>query len=291
MSVQKIKLDPDTIHKIILRYAVFINGVTRPFATLNNHRITEVEQDRLLHFFICATVFDDFFESNAYSHEELEKMSFHPEKFYPKNEYEILFIASNKILTRYAIHKPGYLETKRKVFDAEVESLKQRDSTITKDTLKEITYRKGGYSVLHSRYYLDLASDETQDRCWYQLGALIQLGNDLFDIHKDLQDGILTFPNQIRSTLELSQELTTQVLIYLKWVESLDANKKVKSKFKFITSVISALSYVGLDQLRSIELKHELLPNLNALSRKDLIVDMEKWNNRWRLLKHLYAVR
>ena len=285
---QNIQLPKVAVYKITSRYAIFHAIIAQPFIRLHHPKITDTEKERLLHFFICATLFDDFFDNPGYTLPQLERILLQPEACTPQHDLESLFIASNKRLSTYAILKPGYLNVKKSVYYAQVDSLKQMQPTITDEDLKEITYRKGGSSVLLSRYYLDVPSNAEEEQCWYQLGALIQLGNDIFDLFKDLQEGINTLANRSRSIHALKQELNIQAKTYHEALSRLNGATGVLRQIRFRTAIIYALSYTAIDQLQSLEKGNAVL-YFKCMNRKSLIVDMEKWSNRWRMLKYMYG--
>jgi len=96
-----------------------------------------------------------------------------------------------------------YKATLSNVHQAQKDSLKQFDQNISKEEIVDITLRKGGYSLLMCRHYIDLPISNELDKAWYQLGGIIQITNDIYDIHKDLQEGICTLPNSIKNVEEI----------------------------------------------------------------------------------------
>ena len=58
--------------------------------------------------------------------------------------------------------------------------------------LRRITYTKGAVSVVIYHQCLDEpASEQMLDTLFY-IGSLYQVGNDLFDLYKDVRDNIYT---------------------------------------------------------------------------------------------------
>jgi hypothetical protein len=65
-----------------------------------------------------------------------------------------------------------------------------------------------------------------------------------------------------------------------------EANKKINLTISLMG--ICALGLVAIHQLEKIEKEQATLPDLKTLSRKDLIIDMEKFSNIWQWLKTVY---
>lgn len=62
------------------------------------------------------------------------------------------------------------------------------------------------------------------------MGALIQLGNDIYDVYKDLHEGIHTLPNRMQKVKEIENELSTRMQEFKASVRSLavsDRKKKI----------------------------------------------------------------
>ena len=55
-----------------------------------------------------------------------------------------------------------------------------------------------------------------------------------------------------------------------------------------ILNVIAAFGYVALDNLKRLQENNSSLPAFETLPRKELIIDMEKNSNRFKLLKFTY---
>ncbi len=70
------------------------------------------------------------------------------------------------------------------------------DEKISKDDLFKITFAKGGISALILMQLLTSMPDEKQKRTIYELGAIMQLIDDITDMEEDLKIGISTLPNQ-----------------------------------------------------------------------------------------------
>ena len=285
-----LSLEPATIQKIEGRHAIFYNIIYKSFLGLYDRTPGDEEKMQLLYFVICVTLGDNFFDSNTYSREQLYQLAFYPEAYPSVNEVERFFIKYSILLNQYAASKPGYQHIIRELYQSQVDSLRQLDPTIPGETLAEITYRKGGYSILVSRFYLDLLENKSEELCWYQMGALIQLGNDIYDVYKDLHEGIHTLPNRMQKVKEIENELSTRMQEFKASVRSLAVSDCKKKKLLRRTAIIYALSFTALDQYKILENKFGDLPDLKTLPRSALIIDMELWRNRWTLMKYVISL-
>jgi hypothetical protein len=70
------------------------------------------------------------------------------------------------------------------------------DKSISKEDLMKITFAKGGISGLAVIFIMAPNIDEKIQKSIYELGAVLQLIDDISDIDEDLEIGIKTLPNQ-----------------------------------------------------------------------------------------------
>lgn len=66
----------------------------------------------------------------------------------------------------------------------------------SKEDLMKITYAKGGMSALVLMHLMAPTMNQKQRKAIYELGAVMQLIDDISDIKEDLKIGIRTLPNQ-----------------------------------------------------------------------------------------------
>lgn len=99
------------------------------------------------------------------------------------------------------------------------------DTTISKEELKKITFAKGGISALALMHLLAPSMNKQQRIAVYELGAVMQLIDDITDIKEDLKIGIRTLPNQRLLSFEELQELYFGTVNHLMDVCNMDPNK------------------------------------------------------------------
>ena len=69
------------------------------------------------------------------------------------------------------------------------------EEKVSKDILFKITFSKGGISALALTYLMVPKLNENEKKAIYELGAAMQLMDDISDIDEDLKSGIQTLPN------------------------------------------------------------------------------------------------
>ncbi|MFN5253976.1 MAG: hypothetical protein ACK5BD_07580, partial [Chitinophagaceae bacterium] len=77
------------------------------------------------------------------------------------------------------------------------------------------------------------------------------------------------------------------------FIQSLHQLPFEKSKINILKiklSPIPAFGYIAIQNLSKIQGQQNMLPDLNKIPRKDLIIDMEKTVNRIKLIQEAYKV-
>jgi hypothetical protein len=70
------------------------------------------------------------------------------------------------------------------------------DKLISEDNLFKITLAKGGITLMAGLYIMAPKTGKKERRAIYELGGVLQLFEDIYDIKEDLEIGILTLSNQ-----------------------------------------------------------------------------------------------
>jgi hypothetical protein len=289
-----IKLDgkfEDTIVKKVSRYqSIQLHFVANSFSKLHGRLNNEKEVERNLLFFLMSVLYDEIIDNQKMNERELDNLFYHPELANPSNFNEKVLIYIHQKLIDQVNDKEHYWKTLQNTHQAQIDSKKQFDPLIATDEILDITKRKGGYTLLMCRHYLIDPQNDLIDNCWYSLGGLIQMTNDLYDTYKDTQDGINTFANQIKRTKLLSDAYETQLNTFNLTIKNLPISKMKKIEFGINMSIISSFGFIAIRQLKQLEKQSNFLPNFKEVDRKDLIIDMEKISNRCRLLHYSYKI-
>lgn len=282
------KFDDRTFKKIIFYYSLKVPAICDAFLHIHNKKTNRKECERLLKYFICSSVFDNFFDREELTDEQIEQITFNSTQYSATNFNERISLGAHLSILNYVRSKEKYLTVLRKEYDVQVASRKQFSKGITDEEIKYITLEKGGNAVLLCSFYLDTPASEHEENCWYKLGNAVQYINDLFDIYRDLQSGLQTLPNRMTDARAFKDEYMSLVHSLQKEIKAIDVPAKNKMHLTISLMGICALGIIAIDQLIKIQGNHNQLPPLKSLQRKDLIVDMEKPGNLWKWMKVVY---
>ncbi len=280
--------DERTFKKIIFYYSLKVPAICDAFLHLHNKKTNRQECERLLHYFICSSVFDNFFDREELSDEDIYKIAFASNTYTASNFNERISLNSHLLILNYVRDKEKYLSVLKKEYNVQAASRKQFDVNITNEEIEQITLDKGGNAVLLCSFYLDHQASIHEENCWYKLGNIIQTINDLFDIYRDLQSGLQTIPNRMKDAHEFKKYYMNLVASLKQEIKAIDVPEKQKLHFTVSLMGICALGIIAIEQLIKIQGKAAALPDLKTLSRKDLIIDMEKKSNLWKWVKTVY---
>ncbi len=160
---------------------------------------------------------------------------------------------------------------------AQDESMLQSASEILDEVvLRKITWNKGASSTLLGRSMLSNSLEAGEETAINELGFLLQLTNDVFDVYKDRenkQQTLLTNDCKLSQLLQLFTEGWKQV--NHKFLQ-LNYQKKDTIRFLSQVSTILARGELAFRQLSILEKKSGGVFRLPDYSRQQLICDMEK---------------
>jgi len=284
------KFESSTFKKIKKFQGIQQHIINDSFANFENRNTNKEERENNKLYFILASLYDDLMDENKVSQSALNEMFLHPAQAQPITFSETVLIDTHLKLLNRVNNKEAYQKVLNNIHQAQIDSLQQLNKDISLETILSITERKGGYSLLMCRYYIEMSSNENIDNCWYHLGGMIQLTNDLYDIYKDTTAGIHTFANTQNAFEKIRDQYVNQVKRYQLSVEKLVYNDSSKLIFQIKLSLIPALGYVALENLKKLQGKDGKLKPFAAYPRKDLIIDMEKLKNILKLIKYSYQI-
>jgi hypothetical protein len=168
------------------------------------------------------------------------------------------------------------------VLESQKQSLKQKNELSFHD-LCEVTAYKGWASLVYLRSVFNHRIEAEELNFLKKFGFLMQLSNDIFDVHKDKTEGIKTIANTSINIYEVEK-------LYLSTLQQMIDNLKVTdfSAFrKFVIKEVILLFYsmplVALQKLKSLQDKNNGVFELEKFTRQDLVCDMRKVRNvfRW----------
>ncbi|SIN81200.1 isoprenoid biosynthesis enzyme family protein [Chitinophaga niabensis] len=279
------RLREDARRNIINSYSIYVPMIVRAFSNLRGRKVSEGERERMLHYFICSTTFDDFTDRAELSQEELYNIAYMPESYIPKRIEEQVFLHAHSLLSQFVKQKAAYGEATRGLFQAQIDSAMQTDSSITDADLYRVTIGKGSYAVLLCSFYLDEEVSPAERQCWFYLGGIIQLTNDLFDIWKDLQAGVQTLPVRMRDAYAFHAFFMGMVNSLEAEINALDTSTERKQQFLLDMMAICSFGEFAISRLQAIQQGRPELPDFKDLPRKAFIVDMEKPSGIWHCMR------
>ncbi len=279
------KFEPEQRGKILKYYGLFITSfLCSSYKRLYGETLSPDERKRATLFGILTPVGDDLFDIDKLGIEDIRLITYHPEDYTATTFSAGVAKEIQTYLLLQVPHKKEYLEASKNVLEIQIETVKQTKPFTTKEDTQRITYTKGAVSVIIYHQALDeTASGHMLDVLFY-VGSLYQLGNDIFDLYKDVRDNIYTLVNTCDDFLAFRQMFVERVKAQNRRIMALPYKEQNKKEFCIIMNTINARSMVAIDQFIRLQKKlGNKKINWWQLERKDMIVDMEKKINilRW----------
>lgn len=277
--------------KILNYYGLFITSfLCSHYTKLYGRALTDAERKRATLFGILTPVGDDLFDVDKLDMESIRLITSHPQNYTASTFSAHVAKEIQAFLLDDVPHKATYLQAAKDVLEIQIETTRQTDPAITIAELERITYTKGAASVIIYHQCLDDAADEQMKQVLFCIGSLYQLGNDIFDLYKDVSDHIYTLVNTCDDFSELRRNFLARVRLQNQKIMALPYAKKNKKEFCFVMNTINARSVVALDQFVRLQQKTGEKINWQQLQRKDMIVDMEKPRNFLKWLWYAYKL-
>ena len=277
--------------KILNYYGLFITSfLCSSYTRLRGRQLTDAERKRATLFGILTPVGDDLFDEDKLDMESIRSITYNPQNYNATTFSANVAKEIQTFLLENVPNKAAYLEAAKNVLEIQIETARQNDATISNMELEHITYTKGAVSVIIYHQCLDDAANEQMKQVLFCIGSLYQLGNDIFDLHKDVRDNIYTLVNTCTDFTELRRNFLARVRLQNQKIMKLPYAKKNKKEFCFVMNTINARSVVALDEFVRMQKKAGKKINWWHLNRKDMIVDMEKPRNFLKWLMYSYKL-
>jgi hypothetical protein len=251
--------------------------------------LSDEERKRATLFGILTPVGDDLFDIDKLDNESIQQITFHPETFHATTFSSSVAKEIQTFLLNTVPHKEEYIKASKDVLDIQVETTKQTNPAISKEEIRRITYIKGAVSVIIYHQCLNEAADEQMQEVLFLIGSLYQLGNDIFDLYKDVRDNIYTLVNTCDDYVQFKKDFIKRVELQNQKIYALPYAKKDKEDFCIVMNTINARSLVAIDQFIETQKKYGGKVDWWKLERKEMIVDMEKRKNILKWLR--YAIK
>lgn len=276
-------LDETDFTKINKYYGLAVPAILgEAFCVLHDKKMSFVERWTATAQGAMTGLFDDFFDKACLSDDAIAKM-LHENVPEIKKSNEKFFDFFYMKALRGAPDKKKMQQALMEVYNAQVESKKQAEQTLTEEEIKNISFLKGGTSLLFYRSaFLPLASIE-EEKLLYHLGGIMQLANDIFDVYKDRNQNIKTLVTTTNHISPIRRLLEQKLGACYKEAYNMSFPKKNITGFLSIISIgIFSRAFVCLDQLEKNESATNNEFAVHQYSRKQLICDMDKKRNMLR---------
>lgn len=271
----------------ILKYGLYVPlFIGESFARLRNKALTYRERIAITCLGCMTALFDDLFDEQHYSDDFIRDLLLNATEK-PNHTAQIrLLLHLHSVFLAIAPDKTKSQQLMLAVFDAQVAARQQLNGTLSVQELEDITYRKGGFTMQLYRSAFDGTVSETEDALFYNLGAIGQLENDIFDIYKDYKQGINTLATTCTDIAELRAEYGQLRNRIFTLINQTSYGKSHKKAFRQLCALIIARAEVALQQLYELQLRTENRFCIEKYERNELICDMEKTKNRVNLIRH-----
>ena len=238
------------------------------FEKLLGRKLSEPEIKRIVLLAHFAPVYDDLFDRLDTAKDRIVKLIKTPENIKAVNAEEKLFLSFYLPVFRDLKTNDDFIGYFLKLTEAQEQSKQQTNGHLSYDEINQITRDKGGFSSLLLRSLINESMNENERAGLYQLGAMSQYMDDIFDWYDDLSENRTTIANQ----------LTLNELLELYQTNFQALNKMQFTKtFKRLIAILLSPAFVCLDDYQKKQV------NTKLLSQTRVICDMEKPINQWNL--------
>lgn len=282
---------PEQKNKIVNYYGMFITSfLCSSYKRLYGKLLTPAERKRATLFGILTPVGDDLFDIDKLDIESIKAITFAPDNYTAVSFPAKVAKEIQSYLLKHVPHRIEYLIASKNVLEIQIETVKQINETISREELERITYTKGAVSVIIYHQALDDAATEQMQEVLFQVGSLYQLGNDIFDLYKDVRDNIYTLINTCDDYTVFRENFINKVKLQNSKIMALPYANKNKKEFCAIINSINARSLVAIDRLIKLQKKKGTKINWWMQDRKLMICDMEKLVNKIRWFYYIYKL-
>lgn len=178
-----------------------------------------------------------------------------------------------------AFDKPAYLKVSKDVLQVQIDTIEQFNPNISSNQLQKLTWDKAMISFVY--YYTHLFGSPTKEmsQALYEVAGLQQFCNDLFDMYKDCQGKSYTLANTCQDFSKLKSFFFEKNKALFQKVSALPYPKKDKEYFMTRMLLIICSGLVAINYMINLEKIKGKPVNWFTLSRKELVIDMQKPKN------------
>ncbi len=249
--------------------------------TLTGKKLSKKQQEISQIFTLLTPIIDDLFDDFAYSVEEIKAVA-QQKTQRANNVWEkiaIQMVQRIEVLNPFAAHHPLV----EKIIEYQAKSQTQEKGNLPEQVLREIIYHKGGISVqLNYDVITGEPSTVLEEECFFGLGVIIQLTNDIFDIFKDRNNQLQTLVTDCKDIRLLRHEYNSVVENTFEKIKQLPYPQANIHDFLLQMMVLVSRGRVALDHLEAAQQSSNHVFQPQLYSRQQLITDMEKVKVLWK---------
>ena len=280
---------PEQKGKILNYYGMFITSfLCSSYKRLYGKSLSDDERKRATLFGILTPVGDDLFDIDKLDIESIRQITYDPDSYNATTFSSNIAKEIQSFELSHVPHKKEYLEASKNVLEKQIETIKQTNRNISVEELERITYTKGAVSVIIYHQSLDEAASNEMLDVLFLVGSLYQLGNDIFDLYKDVRDNIYTLVNTCEDYIAFKEKFIERIKLQNQKIMALPYAEKDKQEFCIVINTINARSLVAIDQFIALRKKMNKKIDWWQLERKDMICDMEKWRNIFKWISYIF---
>jgi hypothetical protein len=270
-------------------YARFVPAVSgAAYGILVNRTLTTDERRLMLLLSAAAPVFDDYFDDKSMMTSRLKIMIENPHACTPENTKEKVFLNLLCKISSGVRDMDYFMEICMKVYQSQIDALKQEAPETTAEELRKITMDKGGYSTLLFITLMEHPPIKGDRDAVYFFGGMVQWVDDIFDVYDDTKDGIRTPASTATDMNQLKTEFQNGLIELRRLFMDLDLPLKQKQRFLDLQWFFFTRAFVCLEQFIALQNQYATPFEPGRYSRKALICDMEKASNLVKWLKYFY---
>jgi hypothetical protein len=248
-------------------------------------RLTEIESRNLVRLSLFAPWFDDWFDGDHPDLERMQDLIDEPSRFNPENGRERLLHQAMVGMHATVPDRDRFLMAFRKVFLSQKESVRQAGHDASLSFLSDVTVSKGGWSALLYRSLLTHEWREGEAEATFRMGALVQLMDDVFDVYKDLREGVNTLATECQDMRVLRDEFRRELLQTFREFHQLDFPLPGLAALTARLVWVMNRGDVCFWQWETLQTRSGGIFRPHQYSEKELLCDMETPGNFWRSLK------
>jgi hypothetical protein len=285
------ELATSSLKKIRAYYCFGVPLVCEAYTRIYGRHLSAEERENAVLGGIATPLIDDFTDNKEYLQSELEGLMSLTELKNPAKPEEAIVNKILCILYERVSNPEGFAAAFNKVIKAQYESEKQLRQDLGSDEILRITWEKGAWSHILFHYLIREVPSQ-QDICMiYQMGGMLQITQDVFDIHKDVSDGITTLATTCSDFREFEEFYRAGCMKFCKLARQLPYDKADLEFFIILFANIMARGIVAIRMLskQQVACGGGILP-YEKLERKHLVCDMDRPANFLKMIWYGYTL-